>query len=123
MFSSIQRGFTISRTVTRIRGLASRANACGPDDKKVIPEPEESWSVRQLLASYPTPSLSAEKLARMHVLSGLEMPDEGSEEYAKIKAEMENLVRLVEAVRLAPSGLEQIQQPPHAASKESSSLN
>jgi hypothetical protein len=94
-----------------------------PNGRSAVPAIEDSWSVRQLLASYPMPRISAEKLARMHVLSGLEMPEEGSEEYNKIKAEMENLVRLVEAVRLAPTALEDEQQPPHASSKEPSSFN
>ncbi|CAL1701546.1 unnamed protein product [Somion occarium] len=59
-----------------------------------------TWSVNQLLTSYPKPTISPSTLERLHVLSALVPPAEGTEEHKQLSAEMENLVKLVEAVKL-----------------------
>ncbi|KAE9405944.1 hypothetical protein BT96DRAFT_1015205 [Gymnopus androsaceus JB14] len=58
------------------------------------------WSVNELLSSYPKPELSASTFKRLHELSALIPPEEGTPEYEKLKRELEELVRLVEAVKL-----------------------
>lgn len=59
-----------------------------------------SWSVNELLSSYPTPELSPSTFKRLHDLSALTPPEEGTPEFGKLKRELEELVRLVEAVKL-----------------------
>ncbi|KAG6899771.1 hypothetical protein C0993_006997 [Termitomyces sp. T159_Od127] len=59
-----------------------------------------TWSVHELLSSYPKPTLSSATLTRLHKLSALQPPEEGSIEQEKLKGEMEELIRLVEAVKL-----------------------
>lgn len=58
-----------------------------------------TWSVNELLSSYPKPTISPAKLKRLHELSALIPPQEGTLEHAKLTSEMENLVKLVEAVK------------------------
>lgn len=59
-----------------------------------------TWSVNELLASYPAPSLSSSTLTRLHKASALLPPPESSDEFNALKEEMEELVKLVEAVKL-----------------------
>lgn len=59
-----------------------------------------TWSVNELLSSYPTPSISSATLRRLHELSALVPPEEGTPEHEKMRRELEHLVRLVEAVKL-----------------------
>ncbi|KAF8305393.1 hypothetical protein DL93DRAFT_2066320 [Clavulina sp. PMI_390] len=59
-----------------------------------------TWSVRELLSNYAAPKLSSETVARLHKLAALEAPDETSPEFHALKTEMEELIRLVEAVKL-----------------------
>ncbi|KAG5340462.1 hypothetical protein C0989_001478 [Termitomyces sp. Mn162] len=59
-----------------------------------------TWSVHELLSSYPKPTLSSATLTRLHELSALRPPEKGSIEEKKLKGEMEELIRLVEAVKL-----------------------
>ncbi|KAJ7367997.1 hypothetical protein DFH08DRAFT_676993 [Mycena albidolilacea] len=59
-----------------------------------------TWSVNELLSSYPAPSLAPETLKHLHNLSALVPPEEGTSEYGKLKAELEELIRLVEAVKM-----------------------
>jgi hypothetical protein len=59
-----------------------------------------TWSVGALLSSYPKPSIAPDTLKRLHSLSALIPPEEGSPEHAQLTREMEDLVSLVEAVRL-----------------------
>jgi len=59
-----------------------------------------TWSVNELLASYPAPSLSSSTLIRLHKTSALLPPPESSTEFNVLKGEMEELVKLVEAVKL-----------------------
>ena len=59
-----------------------------------------TWSVNKLLSSYPKPTISPVTLKHLHALGALIPPEEGSPEHAKLTEEMEDLVKLVEAVKL-----------------------
>jgi hypothetical protein len=59
-----------------------------------------TWSINELLSSYPKPTISPATLKHLHTLSALIPPEEGSPEHAKLTEEMQDLVKLVEAVRL-----------------------
>lgn len=52
------------------------------------------------MSSYPSPSLSPATFHRLHELSALIPPKEGTPEYDITKKELDELVRLVEAVKL-----------------------
>jgi hypothetical protein len=58
-----------------------------------------TWSVDDLLSSYPRPTMSFPALRRLHILSALIPPEEGTPECAKLTQELEDLVKLVESVR------------------------
>ena len=68
-------------------------------DSTAIPL-KPTWSVHELLSSYPRPTISPATLKRLHELSALVPPSEGTSEHAKLTQEIEELVRLVEAVKL-----------------------
>lgn len=59
-----------------------------------------TWSVEELLSSYQKPTITPATLKRLHELSALIPPEEGTEAHATLTSEMENLVKLVEAVKL-----------------------
>ncbi|KAG7096649.1 hypothetical protein E1B28_004065 [Marasmius oreades] len=59
-----------------------------------------TWSIKELLSSYPKPTLASSTLTRIHELSALIPPGEGTKDHEKLKQELEELVRLVEAVKL-----------------------
>lgn len=79
------------RTLLQSRQVAT--DACG------IPL-KPTWSLRELISSYPSPSLSSATFQRLHELSALIPPTEGTPEYDTTKKELDELVRLVEAVKL-----------------------
>ena len=58
------------------------------------------WSVNELLSLYPRPAISPATLKHLHALSALIPPEEGSPERAKLTKETQDLVKLVEAVKL-----------------------
>lgn len=65
-----------------------------------------TWSVNQLLSSYPSPQLSSTTINRLYELSALAPPQEKAR-YQALQRELEGLVKLVEAVRLVDtSGVE-----------------
>ncbi|PCH41322.1 hypothetical protein WOLCODRAFT_162991 [Wolfiporia cocos MD-104 SS10] len=82
---------------TRLNSTISRA-APKYDDDGIPTHP--AWSVHDLLSSYPQPMISPRTLTRLHELSALIPPTEGTAAHAKLTREMEGLVRLVEAVKL-----------------------
>ncbi|KAF9055041.1 hypothetical protein BDZ89DRAFT_1055666 [Hymenopellis radicata] len=82
----------------RLARLKSTLAAAAVDECGVPLRP--TWSVNELLSSYPKPTISDDALVRLHQLSALIPPKEGSPEFRKLKAEMEDLVKLVEAVKL-----------------------
>ena len=59
-----------------------------------------TWSVNDLLSSYPRPTISPATLKHLHTLSALIPPEEGSPEHAKLTEEIQDLVKLVEAVKI-----------------------
>lgn len=59
-----------------------------------------TWSVKGLLSSYPSPTLSNATFQKLYKLSALIPPEEGSPEYENMKHELQEMIRLVEAVRL-----------------------
>ena len=72
----------------------------------IFPE-HPTWSVKDLLSSYPKPTLSSATLNRLHQAAALIPPAQGTPEHDLLKEEMEELVRLVEAVKLVDtSGVE-----------------
>ena len=89
-------------------GLARRSSSLSskhtlrPDvetDEHGIPI-RPTWSVNELLSSYPKPTISPATLKHLHTLSALIPPEEGSPEHAKLTEEMQDLIKLVEAVKL-----------------------
>lgn len=52
------------------------------------------------MSSYPAPSISPATFKRLHELSALLPPEEGTPEYVKLKHELEELIKLVEATKL-----------------------
>ncbi|KAI0003051.1 hypothetical protein BJV74DRAFT_815073 [Russula compacta] len=85
------------------RRCASTSSQRGPElvetDDCAIPL-KPTWSVDDLLSSYPRPTISSPALRRLHVLSALIPPEESTPEYAKLTCELEDLVKLVESVKL-----------------------
>ena len=60
--------------------------------------------MNELLSSYPRPAITPATLKRLHELSALLPPEEGTPEHAKLTQEVEELVKLVEAVKLVDVG-------------------
>ncbi|KAG1815274.1 hypothetical protein EV424DRAFT_1111105 [Suillus variegatus] len=77
----------------------STSRATVETDKYGIPL-TPTWSVQELLSSYPAPSISPATFKRLHELSALLPPEEGTPEYVKLKHELEELIKLVEATKL-----------------------
>jgi Asp-tRNA(Asn)/Glu-tRNA(Gln) amidotransferase C subunit len=84
------------------RRLQSTTKPFPVDDLGIPLKP--TWSVDELLSSYPSPTISHETFTRLHKLSALIPPEKNSPEYQKNKDELEELVKLVEAVRMAEPG-------------------
>ncbi|TFK43245.1 hypothetical protein BDQ12DRAFT_674641 [Crucibulum laeve] len=82
--------YTCNRTLS---GLTSSTDSCG------IPH-RPTWSVYELLSSYPKPTIPPATFKRLYELSALVPPEEGTPEHAKITGELEEMVKLVEAVKL-----------------------
>lgn len=83
------------------RFISAKANHQLPveTDSHGIPV-RPTWSVNELLSSYPKPTITAATLEHLHELSALIPPEEGTPEHQKLTDEMENLIKLVEAVKL-----------------------
>jgi hypothetical protein len=79
----------------------------GPVNEVGVPL-SATWSVRELLDSYSSPSLDDQTFEKIHRLSALIPPDRGTEEREILRKELQDLVRLVNAVRVAevPQGKE-----------------
>ncbi|KAI0047300.1 hypothetical protein FA95DRAFT_1582714 [Auriscalpium vulgare] len=63
-----------------------------------------TWSVDKLLSSYPRPTIPSPTLERLHRLSSLRPPETGTKEHQLLSGELEDLVKLVEAVKIADVG-------------------
>ncbi|KAK1231720.1 hypothetical protein PQX77_005152 [Marasmius sp. AFHP31] len=90
-----------------LRTVGLRHNSSFPITRRVAHETDSlgiplkpTWSVNGLLSSYPKPTISSATLSRLHDLSALIPPEEGTKEHEKLKRELEELIRLVEAVKL-----------------------
>ncbi|KAF8631294.1 hypothetical protein AX15_002615 [Amanita polypyramis BW_CC] len=59
-----------------------------------------TWSVYELLSSYPKPAISSTTLRHIHELSALIPPEDGTPEHEMLHQELGDLVKLVEAVKL-----------------------
>ncbi|KAF9569385.1 hypothetical protein CPC08DRAFT_181324 [Agrocybe pediades] len=79
------------------RCYSSSTKANTTDDYGIPLRP--TWSVNELLSSYPTPKLSNATLDRLYELSAL-LPPKETKEYDSVKENLEEMIRLVEAVRL-----------------------
>lgn len=86
-------------TLQLVRRWQSSSRPLSPTDAYGIPT-RPTWSVNELLSSYPQPSIPPSTFEHLHKLSALVPPKEGTPEYKKLKKEMEDLVKLVEAVKL-----------------------
>ena len=60
------------------------------------------YSIRSLLSSLPAPKLSDKQFIHLHTLSSLHPPASGTPEFTDKKAQLEEMIRLVEAVRDQP---------------------
>lgn len=74
--------------------------AASPAEENDPVPSQPTWSVHELLSSYPRPSISPTTFEKLHHLSALIPPEEGSDEHMRLKHELEEMVRLVDAVRL-----------------------
>ena len=97
------------RPQSRWNSSASRHGSPVEVDECGIPL-KPTWSVNELLSSYPKPTIAPATLKKLHSLSALIPPEEGTPEHAKLTAYMENLVKLVEAVKLVDVGQGAISQ-------------
>jgi len=61
---------------------------------------EPTWSVDDLLSSYPSPALSNQTIKKLYELSALVPPEESTLRYESVKRSLEEMIRLVEAIRL-----------------------
>ncbi|KAH9927114.1 uncharacterized protein BXZ73DRAFT_90806 [Epithele typhae] len=101
MLSSSRASLLRLASVSRAsRGLCMRYQHTIPQiDSTCIPL-KPTWSVNKLLSSYPRPTITPSTLKRLHELSALIPPAEGTPQHDKLTREMEELVKLVEAVKL-----------------------
>lgn len=59
-----------------------------------------TWSIHDLLSSYPKPTISPETLVHLHELSALIPPARDSQKFIDRSNELTELIRLVDAVKL-----------------------
>jgi hypothetical protein len=78
-----------------------------------------TWSVRKLLSTYPAPELSDDTLTRLHRLSALNPPESGSREREALRLELQELLCLVEAVKLVDTSTLGGAGPEHAVIPDS----
>ncbi|KAH7343576.1 hypothetical protein B0J17DRAFT_182550 [Rhizoctonia solani] len=86
----------------------SRANVIVDDLSVPL---KATWSVGQLLSTYPAPELSDGTFTRLHRLAAINPLDSASPDKERLKLELKELLRLVEAVKLVdPSSLDGTKQ-------------
>ncbi|KAL1743569.1 hypothetical protein HDZ31DRAFT_40653 [Schizophyllum fasciatum] len=108
------RALRAARALAAAPARARRIAVAVPTDRLGIPL-APTWSVHYLLSSCPTPALSDAALRRLHELAALVPPQAGTAEHARIKHELEELVRLVEAVKLVDTAGVDVAQRPDTA--------
>ncbi|TFY76396.1 hypothetical protein EWM64_g7617 [Hericium alpestre] len=89
---------TLSRPCSHFIHNKSAAALPETDDCAIPLKP--TWSVDELLSSYPRPTISSKTLDHLHRLSALIPPEEGSKARQELTAQLEDMVKLVEAVKL-----------------------
>jgi hypothetical protein len=105
----VRRCFKLERRILFVAGLSrthsqsSKVSSKHQTDSFGLPL-HPTWSVNDLLSSYPTPTITPSTLKRLHELSALIPPVDGTPEHDVLKGELENLVKLVEAVKLVNPG-------------------
>lgn len=91
----------LRRRLLNVRPLSSNPRQTRPVEVPRDPVPSQpTWSVHELISSYPRPSISASTFKKLHNLSALLPPEEGTDRYDQLKHELEEMIRLVDAVRL-----------------------
>jgi len=60
---------------------------------------EPTWSVQEQIAASPRTRITPSQLGHLHKLSGLVPPEPNTPEHHKLTRELEDLIRLVEAVK------------------------
>lgn len=93
------RPLTLNRSLGQSQGKRYVANKSVETDTCGIPL-RPTWSVYELLSSYPKPTISSATLEHIHELSALIPPKEGTPEHEKLLQELGDLIKLVEAVKL-----------------------
>ncbi|KAJ7591363.1 hypothetical protein C8J56DRAFT_935320, partial [Mycena floridula] len=94
--------------------MLSATLRCGPtlirraNSTKAVPI-QATWSVKELISSYPSPTISSATLNHLHRVSALIPPAEGSTEFEMLKHEMEDMVKLVHAVKLVDTSTVELQ--------------
>jgi Asp-tRNA(Asn)/Glu-tRNA(Gln) amidotransferase C subunit len=89
----LNRSFGLTQGKRYVANKSVETDACG------IPL-KPTWSVYELLSSYPKPTISSATLEHIHELSALIPPKEGTAEHEKLLQELGDLIKLVEAVKL-----------------------
>ncbi|KAF8511171.1 hypothetical protein JB92DRAFT_2726194 [Gautieria morchelliformis] len=89
------------RQLLNIRFSSKTPPRHSPTDELGLPL-SPPWSVHALINSYSSPTLSDSTLLKMYDSAALVPPAADTREFREVKREMEDLVRLVEAVRTAP---------------------
>ncbi|KAH8106318.1 hypothetical protein BXZ70DRAFT_432560, partial [Cristinia sonorae] len=103
--------FIVRQNLLRQNPLNTRQNSSrsSPFTSKEVDEHcipiQPTWSVTDLLSSYPRPNISEDMLDRIHTLSALIPPTRTTPEHRQLTAELENLVKLVDAVKLVDKGV------------------
>lgn len=80
---------------------SSRGIKRGPNrDVDLAVPAEPTWSVKELLASYPAPTLEPAMLERLHKMAALRPPPYDSEDFESLRTQLSEMIRMVEAVKL-----------------------
>ncbi|KIP09190.1 hypothetical protein PHLGIDRAFT_87036 [Phlebiopsis gigantea 11061_1 CR5-6] len=90
-------------SVARWKSTTCRAAPAVKTDSCGIPL-EPTWSVNKLISSYSKPTIAPLTLKKLHDLSALIPPEEGTPQHAQLTEELSNLVKLVEAVKAVDVG-------------------
>lgn len=106
MFLSSLRRQRVQPLLQHLHSSSSRRNSTNANTRTNLDDDHDPalpstppYSIHALLSSYPSPTLSDTTLDKLHRLAALHPPAVGSPERAKLKEELEEMVRLVEAVR------------------------
>ncbi|KAG9045851.1 hypothetical protein FS837_005562 [Tulasnella sp. UAMH 9824] len=92
--------WTVNLSSGRYRLYSSKLSSSLPKPTDELGMPlEPTWSVKNLLASYPAPTLEPATLKRLHKLSSLNPPEKGTPEFESLREDLVEMIRMVEAVK------------------------